>query len=48
MDTFVGAAVTLGIGVIVIAAIFQLGKKGNPIVPAASAGYSSTLSSLFK
>lgn len=48
MDQIVGGFVTLGLGVIVIAGIYQLGKKNNPIVPAATAGYSSTLTSLFK
>ncbi len=48
MDTLVGAAVTLGLGVIVIAGIYQLGQKGNPIVPAASQQYGNTLTSLFK
>lgn len=48
MDSIVGAIVTLGIGVIVIAGIYQLGEKNNPIVPAASTAYSNTLTSLFK
>lgn len=52
MDTIVGAVVTLGIGVIVIAAIYQLGQSGNPIVNDAiggsNAAYQTTLSSLFK
>ncbi len=52
MDTIVGATVTLGIGVIVIAAIYQLGKGSNPIVNdlvgGPNAAYQTTLSSLFK
>jgi hypothetical protein len=48
MDSIIGAMVTIGVGVIVIAGIYQLGQSGNPIVPAASAGYQATLSSLFK
>lgn len=44
----VGGAVVIMLGVIVIAGIYQLGKKGNPIVPAASSAYGSTLTSLFK
>lgn len=52
MDTIVGAVVTLGVGVIVIAAIYQLGKGSNPIVNdlfgGSNAAYQTTLSSLFK
>jgi hypothetical protein len=48
MDSIVGAAVTLGLGVITIAAIYQLGKSGNPIVPTAGAVTTNTLNSLFK
>lgn len=44
----VGGVVVIGLGIIVIAAIFQLGQKGNPIVPAAESSYQSTLTSLFK
>lgn len=48
LGTIVGAAVTIGVGVIVIAGIYQLGKGSNPIVPAASQSYQSTLTALFK
>ena len=52
MDTIVGAVVTLGIGVITIAAIYQLGQSQNPIVNdvigGPNAAYQTTLSSLFK
>lgn len=48
MDSIVGALVTLGIGVIVIAGIYQLGEKNNPIVPSATSAYNNTLTSLFK
>jgi hypothetical protein len=48
MDTIVGGVVTLGVGVIVIAAIYQLGKTSNPIVPTAGTAYAQTLSGLFK
>ena len=52
MDTIVGAVVTISLGVIVIAGIYQLGKAGNPIVGDAiggpNAAYQTTLSSLFK
>jgi hypothetical protein len=48
MDTVFGSIVTLGIGVIVIAAIYQLGKSSNPIVPTAGTAYNNTLSALFK
>jgi len=44
----IGGAVTLGLGIVVIAAIFQLGKSSNPIVPAASTSYNVTLGQLFK
>lgn len=52
MDTFVGAAVTLGVGVVVIAAIYQLSKNNAPIVSdlvgGPNAAYQTTLTSLFK
>lgn len=48
MDTVFGSIVTLGVGVIVIAAIYQLGKSGNPIVPTAGTAYNNTLGALFK
>jgi hypothetical protein len=48
MDGIVGGIVTLGIGVIVIAGIYQLGKSANPIVPSATSAYNNTLTSLFK
>ena len=52
MDTIVGAVVTLGIGVIVVGAIYQLGKGTNPIVNdlvgGPSAAYQTTLTSIFK
>lgn len=47
-QSIVGAGVTIMLGVIAIAAIYQLGKSGNPIVPAASSSYQATLTSLFK
>lgn len=52
MDTIVGAGVTLGLGIIVIAAIYQLGKSSNPIVGDVVGGknsaYNATLGALFK
>ena len=52
MDTIVGAVVTLGIGVTVIAAIYQLGKGTNPIVNdlvgSPNSAYNATLGALFK
>lgn len=48
LDTIVGAGVTILVGVIVIAGIAQLGKSGNPIVPAVSTSYNATLGALFK
>ena len=44
----VGGLVVGVTGIIIIAAIFQLGKKGNPIVPTTGSAYNTTLSSLFK
>ena len=48
MDEMVGAFVAVGMGVIAIAAIYQLGKKGNPIVPGAVSLGTTTLTSIFK
>lgn len=48
MDTIVGAIVTLGLGVVVVGAIYQLGKSSNPIVPTAGTAYNNTLGALFK
>lgn len=48
MDSIVGAIVTLGMGVIVVGAIYQLGKSSNPIVPATESVATTTLNSLFK
>lgn len=48
MDTIVGAFVTVSLGVIVVGAIYQLGKAGNPIVPTAGNVATSTLNGLFK
>lgn len=44
----VGGLVVGITGIIIIAAIFQLGQKGNPIVPATGAAYNTTLGALFK
>jgi hypothetical protein len=44
----VGAIAAGLMGIIVIAAIYQLNKQGSPLVPAASSSYQATLSSLFK
>lgn len=52
MDQIIGAGVTLGIGVIIIAAIYQLAKPGGQTLTNAVIGpqgaYQSTLNSLFK
>lgn len=54
MDSIIGAIVVIGVGVIVIAAIYQLGNEGSGatgssnVVNAASSSYQATLSSLFK
>ena len=48
-DQIVGGFVTLGIGVIVIAAIYQLAKPGGQTITSdATQSYNQTLSSLFK
>jgi len=44
----IGGAVTVLLGVLVIAGIYQLGKSSNPIVPSASSDYQATLTSIFK
>lgn len=54
MDSIVGAFMVIGVGVICIAAIYQLGNEGSGatgqsnLVNAGSASYQATLSSLFK
>lgn len=48
MDTAIGAFSGIALGVIAIAAIYQLGKKGNPIVPTAGSVATTTLTSIFK
>lgn len=48
MDTLVGGIVTLGMGVIVVAAIYQLGTNASNVTSAASSGYNLTINSLFK
>lgn len=47
-DSIVGALSGIAMGVIVIAAIFQLNKKGTAIVPTAGAVANNTLTSIFK
>lgn len=48
MDTVVGAFVTVAMGVIIVGAIYQLGKSSNPIVPDATNVANTTLNSLYK
>jgi hypothetical protein len=48
MDELTGAFVTVGMGVIAIAAIYQLNKKGSPLVPGAVSLGTTTLTSIFK
>lgn len=48
MSEVVGGLVTVALGVIVVAAIFQLGKPGNPTVGDVTTLGKSTLSSLYK
>lgn len=47
-EQLVGGIVTVALGVIVIAAIYQLGKKGNPIVPSATSVAQTSLTNIFK
>ncbi len=44
----IGAVSAIALGVIVIAAIYQLNKKGTPLVPAGQAVATTTLTSIFK
>ena len=48
MDNALGAITGIAMGVIVIAGIYQLNKKGSPLVPAAQSVSTTTLTSLFK
>jgi hypothetical protein len=48
MDEIVGAVSGLFMGVIVIAAIYQLNKKGSPLVPSVTGVANHTLTSIFK
>ena len=48
MDNALGAITGIAMGVIVIAGIYQLNKKGSPLVPAAQSITTTTLTSLFK
>lgn len=47
-EQLVGGIVTVALGVIVIAAIYQLGQKGNPIVPSTTSVAQTTLTNIFK
>ena len=40
--------VTVALGIIVIAAIYQLGKKSNPIVPSVTTLGQTALTNMFK
>lgn len=44
----VGGVVVVGVGILVIAGIYQLGKKTNQVTPTVGAAYNQTLSSIFK
>jgi len=46
-DVF-GGIIGIGMAVVIVAAIYQLNKKGSPIVPAASGVANNTLTSIFK
>jgi len=48
MDEVIGAFAAIDMGVIVIAGIYQLNKKGSPLVPAAQSITNTTLTSIFK
>ena len=48
MDKVIGGVFGVAMGVIVIAAIYQLGKKGNPIVPDVASVANTGLASIFK
>jgi hypothetical protein len=48
MDKIIGGVFGVAMGVIVIAGIYQLGKKGNPIVPDTASVVNNGLTSIFK
>jgi len=48
MDKVIGGFFGAVMGVIVIAGIYQLNKKGTPIIPDATSVANHTLTSLFK
>lgn len=48
MDEVIGGVFAAIMGVIVIAGIYQLNKKGSPIVPAVQSVSTQTLTSIFK
>ena len=46
--TFIGAIVTLGVGVIIVGAIYQLGTNSANVTSAASSVATTTLNNLYK
>lgn len=48
MDELVGGFFTVALAVVAVAAIYQLNKKGSPIVPTAGSVANNTLTSIFK
>jgi len=46
-DVF-GGVIGIGMAVVIVAAIYQLNKKGSPIVPTAGSVADTTLTSIFK
>ncbi len=48
MSDSIGMLTSIALGVIVIAGIYQLNKKGTPLVPAGQAVATTTLTSIFK
>ena len=46
-DVF-GGIIGIGMAVVVVAAIYQLNKKGSPLVPATAGVANNTLTSIFK
>jgi hypothetical protein len=46
-DVF-GGVIGIGMAVVIVAAIYQLNKKGTPLVPGAVSVANNTLTSIFK
>lgn len=48
MSDALGGLIGIGMAVVVVAAIYQLNKKGSPLVPAGASVANNTLTSIFK